>query len=147
MRTFLLALAAAALALPAAAQVYKWLDEDGRVHYSAQRPPAGAEQLETIEPRDTEASPQARKRLAEQQKRLEALRRQREQREQRAAEQAAAEASRRENCAKARENLQNLQTAIRIYETDDQGNRVRVGEEQRQANIEQARAAIEEFCR
>jgi len=36
-RTLALALAAA-LALPIAAQVYKWTDKDGKVHYSNQKP-------------------------------------------------------------------------------------------------------------
>ena len=36
-----------ALALPATAQVYKWVDKDGKVHYTSQKPPdVKAEELE-----------------------------------------------------------------------------------------------------
>ena len=42
MKAVLLALAAA-LALPAQAEVYRWVDEHGRVHYSNAVPPEGVE--------------------------------------------------------------------------------------------------------
>jgi hypothetical protein len=39
---FLLALLAALLSLPAAAEVYRWVDQNGRVHYSNKVPPENA---------------------------------------------------------------------------------------------------------
>lgn len=41
---FLLVVAILAFAGPAAAQMYKWIDKDGKVHYSDQPPPADAKQ-------------------------------------------------------------------------------------------------------
>jgi hypothetical protein len=43
-----LTLALCLLALPAAAEMYKWTDEKGKVHYSDQPPPANAKTSETI---------------------------------------------------------------------------------------------------
>jgi hypothetical protein len=37
--TALFAILALSLALPATAQVYRWTDKDGKVHYSSQKPP------------------------------------------------------------------------------------------------------------
>lgn len=48
MLRFALALLLAALATPAAAEVYKWTDDDGEVHYSDEPPPgAAADQADT----------------------------------------------------------------------------------------------------
>ncbi len=41
-----LAVLLALAALPAAAQMYRWIDKDGKVHYSDQPPPAAAKKLE-----------------------------------------------------------------------------------------------------
>jgi hypothetical protein len=43
-----LTLALCLLALPAAAELYKWTDENGKVHYSDQPPPANVKKSETI---------------------------------------------------------------------------------------------------
>ena len=43
-----LTLALCLLAVPAAAELYKWTDENGKVHYSDQPPPANAKKSETL---------------------------------------------------------------------------------------------------
>jgi len=40
-----------AAALPAQAQVYKWVDKDGKVHYSSTPPPAAASSAKPVEER------------------------------------------------------------------------------------------------
>jgi glutaredoxin len=56
MKAFLLAAALALCALPCAAQVYKWTDADGRVHFSDKAPPDTAKKQETLK---IQASPPA----------------------------------------------------------------------------------------
>ena len=53
-----LTLALCLLALPAAAELYKWTDENGKVHYSDQPPPASVKKSETIKaPKPQVAAP------------------------------------------------------------------------------------------
>ena len=44
-KTFVFALAVAALALPASSQIYKWVDDKGRTHYG-EKPPEGVKAVE-----------------------------------------------------------------------------------------------------
>jgi hypothetical protein len=128
----------------AAGAVYKWVDEDGNVHYS-QTPPNDRPATE-IELPESSASDAALKRLEHDQKRAEQMR---EQRLKAAEEQLAAkkeEEDRKKKCAWARGNLTELQTSNRIYQTDASGARSRVPEEQRQERIKRAQEQIEEFC-
>ena len=47
-RDYVAALALCLLAAPASAEMYKWTDEDGKVHYSDQPPPADAQEQKPI---------------------------------------------------------------------------------------------------
>jgi hypothetical protein len=51
------AVAAAFMAAPASAEVFKWVDEQGVTHYSQQPPPEGAGTI--IEPNPAPAAPAA----------------------------------------------------------------------------------------
>lgn len=132
----------------AAAEIYKWIDEEGNVHYSQQRPPADAQpkSTETIKVNSGAASEADLKGLQRDIERsnkiFEDRAKQKEEQEQAAAEQAI----RKQNCEKVRLNLQKLQEVQRVFHTDEEGNRVRVGEEQRQADITRAQEQVEEWC-
>jgi hypothetical protein len=53
-----LTLALCLVALPATAELYKWTDESGKVHYSDQPPPASVKKAETIKaPKPVVAAP------------------------------------------------------------------------------------------
>lgn len=140
----------ALLATPSGADVYKWTDAQGKVHYG-DRPPA----LNTPKPLNLQASEAAEARAAEMRrkaadetarKRLEAGKAQ----EAKAAEQAAhvAEAQRKvENCRRARGNLELLQRAnMRLSTVDAQGNSRMLDAAARQAEVERANRMISENC-
>ncbi|MBI1732943.1 MAG: DUF4124 domain-containing protein, partial [Gammaproteobacteria bacterium] len=59
----------AALALPAGAEMYKWVDENGNVHYTQERPPPGIEG-QAIKPPPEVDTESARKQLESRQKLL-----------------------------------------------------------------------------
>ncbi|MCC7412214.1 MAG: DUF4124 domain-containing protein [Gammaproteobacteria bacterium] len=141
-RLLLVAFLAAAGGVDAA---YKWLDDQGNVHYTQSPPPdRPAEALELPPPPRNAAD--AQERLRRQVQQSDAYLREREQQARADAKLEQEAAQTREKCEWARRNLEQLQSVQRVYATDAQGNRMRVPEEQRQAQLEAARKQIEEFC-
>jgi hypothetical protein len=134
----------AALSTAASAEIYKWTDEDGNVHFSEKKP-ADAE-AETVQIRYTEPSAEAQEKLQET---IEQDQKAAEERLKAEEDQALEErnlAVQQRNCEKARAHLAELQRVVRLFHTDDEGNRVRVGEEERQADIEKMEQVIAEKC-
>ena len=146
-----LALVLAMLAAPAGADIYKWTDAQGKVHYGDHPPsssipkPFNPQVSEAAEARAVEARRQladqaARKRLEEEKAGKEADK-QRASREEEARRKA-------ENCQRARSNLEMLQrTNIRRLTTvDAQGNTQVLDAAARQVETERAIQSIAENC-
>lgn len=128
----------------AEAAPYKWLDADGRLHYSDTPPPTSAQMLpleqrhsltssrnqrgETLEEREL-----ARKRARLQQEAVT--------QEARVAEENAA--IKRDNCTKARTVLAQLERGGRLVSTDENGERIYLDEEM----VEQRRREAEQMIR
>ena len=139
--------AAAASPLSANAAIYKWTDANGHVHYSQNPPPDGRKSVEIKPPPQPADTPSAVKEMKATEQKFEKSRKERlkEQKDRAAAEKKATEKKAR--CNEARHSLQRLTTTNRVYKTDAQGNRRRVPEPERQADIERARKDVAEFCR
>lgn len=140
----------ALLAIPAGAEIYKWTDAQGTVHYG-DRPPSStvpnpfdprtsqAAETRAIEARRKAAEQAARMRLEENKAREEATRK-REEREEEARRKA-------ENCQRARANLELLQRAnMRLSVVDAQGRPQTLDAAARQAEIANATRMISENC-
>ncbi|MGH8496057.1 MAG: DUF4124 domain-containing protein [Gammaproteobacteria bacterium] len=146
LRTTVLILLSAAATI-AAADVYRWVDADGQVHYS-DRPARNAERLD-VESRPTDAA-----RIRDQQERAAALTAARGVREgqesAQAAEQASAEADiaaqRAVNCETARQRLQTYDTAHRLYRPQEDGGREYLSDEELDAARADARLDVDEWC-
>lgn len=140
----------ALLAMPAGAEIYKWTDAQGKVHYG-DHPPSHTSPEQFV-PKVSEAAEaralDARRRMADEaaRKRIEDVK----QREAEAREQAtkAEEAQRKaENCGRARRNLELLQRAnMRLSAVDAQGNTRVLDVATRQAEIERAQQMMRENC-
>ncbi|HLB30361.1 MAG TPA: DUF4124 domain-containing protein [Gammaproteobacteria bacterium] len=129
----------------AAAEVYKWKDEDGNVHYSAS-PPPGEIDSEPVDTTEGGAS-------AEALKRINVLRQQLNKSDQRQAKEAEVRQKKQdfqqikeENCAKSRDKLITLQQARRLRAVDESGNVTRATAEEHKARIKAAEANIEKWC-
>jgi len=143
-----------AFALPAHAQLYKWVDSNGRVQYS-DRPPAGGKKAEQISNANassvgsqapvagakegartpTDLEQDFRKRRAEQ---AEADKKQ---------QQAAAEQRQKsETCDAARRNLAALQSGQRIARFNEKGERSYLEDAARAGEIERAQQQIQSHC-
>jgi hypothetical protein len=141
-----------ALLSPAGAQIYKWVDENGRTHYG-ERPPPGKTARE-IEQRLANPAPapekatQAEKAAQPnwQDKELE-FRGRRIEAEQADAAQKQQETANRQACNQARDRLAQMKSARRTYRLDEQGVRVYQSEEEQQALIAQQEQFISEHCR
>ena len=125
-----------------AAQVYKWVDKDGKVQYSDTPPPASATKTEAkkidtaptkslqdrakdFDKRKIDVAEKAKKSAADQEK-------------------AAIDAA---NCSDARAALRTLETGRPITRTNDVGDREYLNDETREAEIAKARKSIAGFCK
>jgi hypothetical protein len=132
--------------------VYKWIDKEGRTHYTDCPPPPGcqAEVIETLPPPNKAEVEQARQRLdallAEQEKTAAAREQERleRQRQQVAAMQIAA--ARKRACIEAQQNLHALLMNRPVYYINEKGERVFLDETAHKAEIEHTRQLIRENC-
>lgn len=132
------------LAAPAAAEIYRWTDSQGRVHYGDRPGRADAQAVPLPTPSSglgvnpDEAAAQER------------LLRTRE--DERAAEQAARTKAaaererRRRNCAIARDRYRRVRSAVYVYEPQVDGSRRVYGDDERCAAEARAEAAKRHWC-
>lgn len=129
----------------AAAAMYKWVDEQGQVHYS-QSPPLDQQSEKVKAPPPPPAS--AADEQSKLQQQIDDLEKRQEERakaaesEQKSAEEAAAFKA---ACERAKSNLQALTSRGQVSLKDGDEYRV-MTEEERQARIARAKRQIEEYC-
>jgi hypothetical protein len=140
------AIALAALAAVAAAEVHRWTDAEGRVHYG-DRPPAGSQSVPvTTGASPSQPVPSDAERLERQQRMLDAYRQEREEKQQAEARHKAEEAERERNCALARDALGRYERSGVIYEPQADGSRRYLSESERATEIRAAQGAVKRWC-
>lgn len=140
------------------AELNKWVDANGKVHYSDQPPPANVK-VKTLHSASGTAAPPsagsvtassapaAPKTMAEREAEFKkAQQARKEAAEQAAKEQADAEA-RRSNCAGAQQNLRTLESGVLIPIYDANGERSYMEDEQRQQRIAKAQQDVSTHCK
>ena len=149
-RLFLLALT---LAVPAHAQLYKWVDADGKTVYSDTPPPANvkSQRLNVRSSGPGGAAPAAvDEKAAETRKpvnqELEFRKRRAKQDETEAKESAEAK-ERAENCTTARHRRQSYEDTPRVYRYDEKGERVYADEATLARLKEEAQREVDKWCR
>ena len=131
-----------ALALPgASAQIYKWVDETGRVHYG-EKPPAGSKPG-TVSP--PPAQPNAPARGEDVQSKEIEFRQRQVERQMNEAAQAREAAQRKALCNNAKERLA-FAERVTLYRVE-KGEKVFLSDAERQAEIASRRAAVAQQCR
>jgi hypothetical protein len=144
-----------AVAGSAAAQMYKWVDKDGKVRYG-DTPPPGAKTSTVAAPSPPASGAPAAKDAKDAGKRpltaaeQEQAYRMRQAEEKKAAEKAdvarAKEAERAGNCERSREWVRTLQTGQRIARTDANGERIYMTDEQVAAELGKAQKSVQDNC-
>lgn len=138
---FLLILGSAA----APAGVFKCTAADGSIQYRDTPCDSRAHSLRKIDtPAAAAATPDAR--MDKTQRLLDAMREERQQKQRQAEEEKAEQEQRRMRCNRARDHLQNLERAGRVYRLDESGNRVYLPDDGREQAIERARASVQKWC-
>jgi len=138
------------LSFAASAEMYRWVDAQGKVHYSDSPPPAGAKSSKAIStpPPAAPASPGAAPKTW-QEKEMDFRQRQSTQAEAQAkkAKEEAEAKQKKENCEAARKNLQTLESGQRVATTNEQGEREYMDDAARQKAINDARKAVDSWCK
>ena len=142
----------------ALAGLHKWVDANGKVHYSDQPPPANVEATTLrftsgttapVSAGDTAASsvPAAPKTIAEREAELKKAQQAKKEAADRAAREQVEVETRKANCIAARKNLSMLQEGMRMIEIDDKGERSYLNDEQRQQRIARAQQDVSTYCK
>lgn len=141
-----------ALILPVHSETYRWVDENGRVHYSDRPPPGNVKQQKEIKTR-TRAAPASSAAAAESPKsyveqEAEFRKRQAERTEREAAEQRAQQeaAEKRRNCEQARARLAALQAGARVTRYNDRGEQEFLDDKQIAEEIRQMQKSVADWC-
>ncbi|HEY3077285.1 MAG TPA: DUF4124 domain-containing protein [Burkholderiales bacterium] len=151
MNKLMVLLAALVFTAAAAAQQYKWVDDDGKVRYG-DTPPAGVKATRLKQPAAAQAPAPPAKDAASKDKALTpeaAFRKrqqEREQQEEKAAKERAAAEAKRQNCEQAQANLRQLQGGQRIATLNAAGERAFLEDGQRAREAERAQKAVSEWC-
>lgn len=141
----LLLLGVAGTALPA--EVYKWVDEQGRVHYGDKPPEQGASSLQVDPgPGSDTPPPDEAERREKRRRLLRAYEQERQIKQQREQQQNARETERKKRCAWARDRLRRYTHAGALYDLDEEGNRRILADNQRRQAEANARQDVKKWC-
>ncbi len=128
------------------AEVYKWVDETGKTHYSDKPHNDDAELIRLKKKPELDADHNIR--VEKQRRLLEVLEGEHEDTTQQKAQAAAEKRQREINCKKARKNLQNIKNAGFLYKkADDPRNPIVYSDEERSEITRKAKKAVETWCK
>ncbi len=136
-----------ALAETAIAKTYKWVDEYGVTQYTATPPPSG--NFKTIKPPSkpavdpVKAQGDFEKRLKAFNERLDVSKKAKKE----ADDLAAKKADAKKKCAQAKNNLNLIQTKVRVRYTEKDGSTRYLTDDERAANLKRAQEAIKSYCK
>lgn len=139
------------------AQMYKWTDADGKVHYSDQPPPQGARQQGTIAKPRTAAAAAAQpgegasaaakpKTPAEQEMEFRKRRLEKAEAEAKRQQEAQAAAEKQRNCEQARSRVAMLQAGGRITRTAPNGEQIFMEDAEIARELVEARKVADSWC-
>ncbi|MEQ1662178.1 MAG: DUF4124 domain-containing protein [Thiobacillus sp.] len=133
--------------LPAWAGLYKWTDAAGKVHYADQPPiTAKSTSLKGVNPAQATTTTEAKQTLDSQDQTYKKRKADADAERVKAEKEAENARIKRENCDKARKNLDTLQKAPRVYSTNAAGQRVYMDDSARMNAEASSRKSISEFC-
>ncbi|MGA8862292.1 MAG: DUF4124 domain-containing protein [Gallionella sp.] len=134
----------------AVAEVNKWIDDQGRVHYSDQPPPPDVQAKTLGSPSAASASGVAgtgEPTFVEQEAALKRTQQADQAAAAQAAQKQAAADALKANCNSAQQNLRNLQSGVRISDVNASGERYFLDDSQRQQRIDKAQQDISNYCK
>ena len=148
--TLIATLTLAVLPMAFAGKVYKWVDQDGNVQYSAEKPTSGAQEIKVKSKPSSSASEGEPESTAEKQ---EATEQSEGEKVKVSSEKEAAEIEkkneeiRQKNCSTAKKRAAMIEQGGRLYEVDESGERHYWDDDTRRAKMDEAEAQINEWCK
>ena len=136
-----------------AAQVYKWVDKDGKVQYTDTPPPPGATKAEPKKvetpgsPATTAAPATAGKSLQDRTKDFDKRKTESAEKAKKDSESQQSAEVDADNCRNARTALIDLESGRPINRSNDKGERIFISDEERAADIAKARAVVASACK
>jgi hypothetical protein len=132
----------------AQAEVYKWVDADGKTHFGDKVPEST--KVETINlptsPRSSQPDVSTQELKQRQQKLLDAINEDRSLKQKKTQEHAEKQAQLNQNCAKLRDYLKNISSG-RIYDLDKKGERVYANDAEHDKEVKQTESDLKKYCR
>lgn len=144
--TFVLLFFCAFIPVLTHAEIYKWVDEQGRTHYG-DKPHANSESVNVKSSPEQSNINVPADRLEKQKRFLRAREIERAQKRQADEKEKREAALRQRNCARAKHELQRQTTATGLYRLNEKGERVFLSFEERTKAEKQTRAAIKKWCK
>lgn len=126
------------------AEMYKWADDDGNIHYS-QSPPIDSDDVEVIKPPPRVDTEKAAKALEKQKKNVDKLREDRITKKEDKQKQEEEALAKQEKCQQARKRFGSYNRPRVNVENSDGSLRV-LSEEERQSEIEKSKESVKKLC-
>lgn len=126
------------------AQIYKWVDTEGNIHYTQEKPPAGIKGEVVKAPPKTDST-EALAALENQQKKFDELREARITAKEEAKKKKEEEDAKKARCEQSKARLASY-LRPRVNIKDEDGNVIRATEERRQEEIAKSNDYIKEHC-
>ncbi len=150
MKRYFSVIALFAFSLTAHAGLNKWVDADGKVHYSDAPPPENvkAESVKNIAGKGQTEAPAtfSPKSIAEREAELKKSKQAKEETAAKKAQQEAETAAKKQNCTTSQQNLRTLQEASRIVTYDEKGEKTYLDDAAREQRMDEARKNISAYC-
>ncbi len=132
------------------AEIYKWVDENGDVHYGQIPPPEGAQQIKTKPNGQNQATVPAKlgsaRSLNQQAEELEKDQLKAKEQQKKIAEEEKRQAMRKTNCNRAQTNYNTINHGGRMYEVDPSGERHYWTDSERATKLATAKKSVDEWC-
>jgi hypothetical protein len=133
------------LAMPCRAEVYRWVDEQGQVHYDDQPRDSKTREINPpAAPGGAAAGDSGR--MEKTRKLLNAYEAERQQAREEKAERQAQAQERQRKCINAKDDLRQYQESGSVYRLDGEGKRIYLSNAEREALIARYRESIAKWC-
>ena len=124
--------------------MYKWVDENGRTHFTQEPPPPNAKSGGKIEVKTTQPDKPATDNWRQRDMESRAAKAQQGAADEQARQKE--EANRERNCRRAMDRVDTFQSGI-VYRLNDKGERVYYEDKEREAKLAEAKADMARYCR
>lgn len=139
------------ISLSLQAEVYKWKDSDGRIHFSDRKPSEVAEEVAlkpSISEEEIEQASKKSKEFVSRQQRKNAFQKEEAAKIRKQEREKAHKLAEQKNyCGKAKRELRILKAGVAVYRTNKAGERAYIGDVQRESEIKEWNRTIRKYCK